>query len=128
MEGAMSKAINKLLVEKGYELFNRPKEFVEFTANKKANSLLNDLDNTPHAFVLACIMDRQIDAKLAWIIPYKLKDRIQKFDFLTLSKLSKDEIHQHFITPDNLHRFPDVMSNNFFSAIRHIETKYNGDA
>lgn len=57
--------IAELLVEKGKALYNSPRELVKFTGNNEADTLLNDLEKTPHAFVLACVMDRQIKAELA---------------------------------------------------------------
>ena len=34
-----------------------------------ADELMLDLENTPHAFVLGCVMDLGIQAEKAWIIP-----------------------------------------------------------
>jgi len=45
-----------------------PSSLTDFTGNKEADSLINDLSDHPHAFVLACIMDRQIKAEKAWLI------------------------------------------------------------
>ena len=60
----MSEAtITKLLVDKGNRLFKRPKQFVHFTKNREADEPLNDLSKHPHAFVLACVIDRQIKAE-----------------------------------------------------------------
>ena len=53
---------HNLIIEKlrsiGNNLLNKPYEFIHFTSNKETDNLLNDLKNYPHAFVLACIMDR----------------------------------------------------------------------
>ena len=53
------KAIRDKLVEHGQELFRSPKQGIPFTRVPEADALLNDLDAHPHAFVLACVMDRQ---------------------------------------------------------------------
>jgi hypothetical protein len=55
------KAIHDRLVEHGQKLFNAPKQLNTFTKIREADELLNDLDKHPHAFVLACVMDRQVN-------------------------------------------------------------------
>jgi hypothetical protein len=67
-------AIHKRLVEHGESLLRAAKEFKKFTGNAAADNLLNDLDAHPHAFVLACVMGRQIKAEKAWVIPYRIAD------------------------------------------------------
>lgn len=43
--------------------------------NEKATPVQIDLYNSyPHIFVLACVMDRQIDADRAWQIPLKVAE------------------------------------------------------
>lgn len=39
--------------------------FVEFTDNHAINTFLNNFDEYPHAFVLGCVMDKQIPAQRA---------------------------------------------------------------
>lgn len=63
-------AICKRLVEKGQELFDGPRVPFTFTGEPPADALVSNLEDYPHAFVLACIMDRQIQATRAWLIPY----------------------------------------------------------
>jgi len=60
--------IVNILKKKGTRLLNEPAKKLDFTPDQKANDLLNKLEEFPHAFVLACIMDRQITAERAWII------------------------------------------------------------
>ncbi len=64
--------IIKVLKEKGNELFKKPPKNIKFTKNKEPDKLLNNLKDFPHAFVLACLMDRQIKAERAWLIPYEI--------------------------------------------------------
>lgn len=118
----------KSLTERGGELFNRPSAPVQFTGQPQADRLLNDLDNYPHAFVLACIMDRQIKAERAWLIPYEMKKRIGSFRFSKLKNLSLSTIKRHMVKPEPLHRFNEVMSRYFYFGIQKIKTDYNGNA
>jgi endonuclease III len=57
------KTIGDRLVEHGHALFSAPWRQVPFTRIEPADALLNDLKGHPHAFVLACVMDRQIKAE-----------------------------------------------------------------
>lgn len=122
------KAIIKILVEKGQELSRKPKEPVQFTNNTEANNLLNDLTDHPHAFVLACVMDRQITAEKAWSIPFKISEKIHDFSMKTLLELSEGEVYKLMSEPQPLHRFVSKMSACFFSAVQRIERAYSGDA
>ncbi|HHE40754.1 MAG TPA: iron-sulfur cluster loop [Candidatus Cloacimonetes bacterium] len=115
------------LIKRGNELFNLPYKKVNFTGNEEADTLLNDLRKFPHAYVLACIMDRQIKAERAWLIPYLISQELGSFDFERLLKLDLDSLKEIF-KRKSLHRFNDVMAANFFSAIQLIHTKYQNDA
>jgi len=121
-------AITKLLVEKGKRLYEAPKQFVHFTKNREADDLLNDLSNHPHAFVLACVMDRQIKAEKAWIIPHKVREKLGSFDFRILRKLPQKQIYRLMTKPEPLHRFPEEMSRNFYEAVNLIADRYANNA
>ena len=121
--------IKNLLVKHGQEKIRekRPK-LIEFTHVVKYDQFLNDRTNFPHAFVIGCVMDRQIKAELAWAIPYKLKERIGNFDFSTLYQLSEKQISKYLKKPTPLHHYPNKMSDCLHSAIQIIGDKYDGDA
>lgn len=119
--------IVKILIRKGKELFNQPYKKIEFTKNPEADNLLNNLKEYPHAFVLACIMDRQMKAEKAWLIPYKISKEIGTFKFSKLLSLKLSEIKKIF-KRKNLHRFNEVMAENFYFAIQKIHKDYNDDA
>ncbi len=70
MQTTNEAAIRDALVKRGQDLFNATQKHVQFTKNAAADALLNDLAGHPHAFVLACLMDRQVKAEKAWLIPY----------------------------------------------------------
>lgn len=116
-----------ILIQKGKDLFRQPYQTIEFTKNQEADKFLNDLRNYPHAFVLACVMDRQIKAERAWMIPHEISKEIGGFEFSKFLSLSLKSIEKIF-KKKGLHRFNDVMSRNFYLAIQKIHEDYNDDA
>jgi endonuclease III len=122
------KDITNRLVKHGQKHMRLSPRITTFTGVKEYDALLNDLERFPHAFVIACVMDRQIKAELAWAIPYKLKERIGDFEFTTLYNLSKKQAMKHLNSPSPLHRFPEIMSECLYSVIQVIGDKYGGDA
>jgi len=122
------KSIRDMLVERGKELFRAPKQLIRFTGDANADALLNDLENYPHAFVLACIMDRQMKAERAWLIPYLFSQKIGDFSMKKLSALSVNDIRHLMSKPEPLHRFSDKMAVNFYSAFQRISVIYNSNA
>ena len=116
-----------ILIQKGTELSQLPYNKVTFTANPEADNLLNDLGEYPHAFVLACVMDRQIKAERAWLIPYSISKEIGGFQFRKLLGTDLDSLREIF-KRRSLHRFNEVMAENFYSAIHLIHTKYSDNA
>jgi endonuclease III len=121
-------AIRDRLVERGQRLFAAPKETIGFSDQAAADRLLNDLDNCPHAFVLGCVMNRQIKAKRAWLIPYAVSERLGGFSMEALSRLSRVEVKGAMSKPEPLHHFVNTMSGLFWSAVQLIATRYEGDA
>ncbi len=126
--GIMNFRVKAILVKRGEELFSSKAARVSFTNDPQADALLNDLSGHPHAFVLACIMDRQIKAERAWMIPHLISQKLYGFSFSLLRKLSLDEVRDLFSKPEPLHRFPEEMSRNFYAAVQHIDRSYGGDA
>ncbi len=117
------------LVEIGIEVFNEKKMIQrhKFTDNSDADRYLNDIKNYPHIFVLACLMDRQISAEKAWIIPYNLCSYFEVFTNNDLAKLSKQEIIDWFVTTKP-HRYNEIMAEVFYQAVQRIHEIYNDDA
>lgn len=126
-EGTMSSASN-LLVERGKELFRLDRTLTKFTGVPAADALLNDLDRFPHAFVLACTMDRRVRAETAWKVPYELSQRLGDFSMDTLRTVSRDQFKKAFLTPSPLHRNPNMMWEIAYEAIQRIGSCYQGDA
>lgn len=122
-------AIRDRLVEHGRHLLGaRRRRMISFSGDPTADELLNDLVRYPHAFVLACIMDRQIKAERAWLIPHKLRARLGGFSISRLGRLSRKDTVLLMSKPENLHRFPDIMGGLLYAAVQRIIDQYDGDA
>ena len=120
--------IAAVLVQRGKAVLEAPAERPKFTEDVKANALVTNLERYPHAYVIACIMDRQIKAERAWEIPYRIRERVGSFEFRRLRELSKADLVGAMRKPTTLHRYPAVMAANIYSAITLIDDKYGGDA
>ena len=119
--------ITEILIERGNKLLKAKREFVEFTKDKEADKLMNDIEHNSHIFVLACVMDRQIPAERAWRIPYLISQEIGGHEFERFLNLKKEQIKEIF-NKKKLHRFNDEMAENFYLAIQKIHKDYNDDA
>jgi len=119
--------ILNVLIKRGNELFKQPYQKINFTQNPEADDLLNDLSQFPHAFVLASIMDKQIKAERAWLIPYKVSKKIGGFEFNKLLSCSEDYINAIF-KEEQLHRFNKDSAKYFHLAIQRIHKEYDNNA
>jgi endonuclease III len=118
------------IVKLGKKMFLEEKERrgpFPFVPDKKANDLLNDIAKNPHVFVLGCLMDRQIKAEKAWMIPQEVFKVLGTSDFNELQKEPEKKFIEIF-NDNNLHRFNDTMANIFYSGIQDIKTEYHGNA
>ncbi|GAG52184.1 unnamed protein product, partial [marine sediment metagenome] len=122
------KEIVERLEAKGESLLNSPVKTQQFVDHPEANALVNDLDGHPHAYVLACLMDRQIKAELAWMIPHEFSMRVGTFEIDDLAKLKQEDVLLVFNQPTSLHRFPEKMGNIFYLGIQKIKNDYQGVA
>lgn len=113
-----SRAVNSSLSEQ---------TIVHFLDDKDENALLNDLENYPHAFVLACCMDRQISSERAWRIPCVVRGFCKEFSIEALSQFPL-EWYKKVFEEQSLHRYNDKMAEVFYSAVLRIKNVYGGDA
>lgn len=116
------------LVAQAEEKLAAPPQPIVFVGQKDADALLNDLAGYPHAFLFACLMDRQMKAEKVWAIPYELQCRLGGFDFPRLARLTESDCERAMTEPEPLHRFTKVMSQTLYKAIRRIDQVYSGDA
>ncbi len=98
------------------------------TGVAEADALVNNLSEFPHAFVLACLMDRGEKWQRAWQVPYEISRRISDFSISTLSALSLDQLTDFMSQPKNLHRYHKKMSEVFYRAVQRIVNEYDGHA
>ena len=119
-------SLEEKLKEESIKEYNKIKQ-ISLVSDEEKNRLVTDLDNCPHAFVLACAMDRQITADRAWSIPYEIKKILGDFSIDTLYKVSLEEYKNIFNTK-KLHRFNDDMATIFYNAVHKIVSDYDGDA
>lgn len=117
----------EVLKQRGIELLNQPRSFVQFTGIEAADQLLNDIDRQPHAFVLACLMDQQVKAERAWRIPYQISVTVGDFTFPSLLAIGLEELVRIFGS-QGLHRFNPKMAKVFYLGLQLIHTAYRGNA
>lgn len=119
----MEKEVKTFLLNKA----NEKKEIkVHFTEDDRVNGLINDLEHYPHAYVLACFMDRQVKAEKAWSIPYYVKEALGDFSMQTLVNTTRKRYIEIF-KEKNLHRFNEKMADVFFSGVKRIHDVYYDD-
>ena len=119
--------IKLLLIEKSKKLFEEDKAIVHLVNDEKQNKFLNDLENYPHAFVLACLMDKKIKAERAWAIPYKIYKELKSFDIYKLKEKGKG-YYKDLFNKNKFHIFNNDMAEVFYNGICRIIDKYEGKA
>ena len=91
-----------------------------------ARDLVNDLERYPHAFVLACIADRQTKSDIAWSLPHALREEAGGFALDTLLGLEDDVWAS--VLEDSGHMLATDMARLLPAALRHIGDRYGEDA
>ncbi|MBP8257215.1 MAG: hypothetical protein KAX37_07800, partial [Opitutaceae bacterium] len=123
-----ARRISRMLVARGRREFEASRRVPQFTPDRAANALMADLRGFPHAFVIGCLMDRQIKAERAWEIPYRIQERLGSFEFRELRRLSQAKVIRLMRRPTPLHRYPETMGTNLHAALALIADRYDGDA
>lgn len=123
-----ARQIGRILVGRGRKELEASPRVPTYTQDRLANALVADLRNYPHAFVVGCIMDRQIKAERAWEIPYRIQERLGSFEFRKLRRLSVAQVTRLMRRPTPIHRYPPTMGKNMHAALALIADRYGGDA
>lgn len=120
-------AIGKLVLRESKRLgsvrINPEFEYV----SKAAQRLIRDIDLQPHAFVIGCVVDQQINASDAWEMPLKLKREFGGFSIRRLVSIGLEEWQDAFVRL-RLHRHPKRMAQFVYKAVQRINSHYGGDA
>lgn len=116
----------KLICEAKKRLEQCKNEFK--TGEPKAEEMLIDIDGYSHHFVLACLMDRRIDARRAWRIPYLVGlENKKRWDFCAYEELELPAIEKIFVKL-RLHRHNNKMAIIFHEGIKRISNCFGGVA
>ena len=121
-------ALRHRLVAQGSAQLLAPRGHVSFTGEPAPDKLINDIEGHPHAFVLAALVDRQVDAKIAWRLPQKVEERVGSFEIADLAKLSTGDWIRVLREPTSLHRFNETMAGVLHAGVDRIVRTYSGDA
>lgn len=101
---------------------------VVFTREAGPDTLLNDLGRYPHAFLLACLMDRQVAAERAWKVPWIVRQSVGSFEFAALAALTEGDWLAIMTGPPAAHRLPNKMASVARRAVARVADRYAGDA
>ena len=112
-----------LITEKGLT-------YEEKAFRKNADMLVRNIEEYPHAYVLACLMDTGVDADIAWCIPYRVYIELGSFKIEDLSKVEQQEYINMFSGVKKWHRYPASKAKYFYHAVQKIvNTEFiDGDA
>lgn len=99
----------------------------EPTCSDAANEYYNNIERYPHIFVLGCLMNKQIKAENAWLIPYRLCRDFDAFEMKRLSELSLEQITEWFMS-NKSHWFKKKAAKEFYEGVQRIHNEYDDDA
>ncbi len=127
--------MSELLIKLGKKEFEKSRKSEKpeigeetFSGDPVANALLADFDNTPHAFVLGCLMDLKIPAEKAWALPRKIFEALGSSSIEDLKEYSLQEWVSLFKERKWHPLGGEKMGKVAHHAVRDINEKYCGDA
>ena len=117
------------LVSEGESSLAAPPTPFSFTGSDKADALIKDLDGHPHAFLFACLVDRQVTAERAWMVPSLVRERNGGlFEMGDLEQLTEADRIRLMREPTAAHRLPETMARVLHRAVARLVSHYDGDA
>lgn len=127
MSVQIERLINRL-VEEGNSALAQARQPAEFAYDPDADAILNDLEQYPQAFVLACLCDRQGTARQAWMVPLRLLERFRTLDIGELAQRSTSDWERVVRQPTPIHRMPEKMAVVLERGVQRLWTQYGGEA
>ena len=116
------------MISRGKQLFDSKPRYVRFTNFGPADRLVNSIRKYPHAYVIACLLDKQLKAEKAWAAPHQISIRLGMFEIQELRRLTEKKWVSVMSRPTPLHRFPAKMGSETYLAVQHIAENYGGNA
>jgi len=98
--------------------------------NDQAEKFVRNIEENPHAFALACLMDTGVAADVAWTIPYRIFQVLGTFDIRDLYRIKEQDYTNMFSGEKKWHRYPAKKAKVLYDAVHKIvDTKFmDGDA
>jgi endonuclease III len=128
LEKKQLESLQEKLVTMAERVYQGPWEIGKFSKNERANQIINNIQEMPHVFVMACLLGRQFHDEKAWETMAYLEERIGTLDIKKLSRLTQSDWEKAFMKPTPLHGFPREMAGFVLTAVQRIVKEYDGDA
>ncbi len=96
----------------------------------RAEKLIRNIIDYPHALLLASLMDTNVDANVAWTIPNRVFEVCGKFDIQSLYNIPLERYELWFSGNPSWHRHPIKKAKVFYDAVHKIveDSELQGDA
>jgi endonuclease III len=102
-----------------------PGERWQPTPDAEANRLLTE---NPFAFLLAVIADYGVPAERAWVLPFKLRQKLCHLDPRLIDAMGTERLGSVLRQIQSGPRFPNMLAKFFVAASRKVLLEYEGDA
>jgi hypothetical protein len=78
----------------------------------------------PFAFVLGAIAHRQSEPKTGWLLPFRLRNRLDHLYPSKMVRMRRDDLVDAIKREPALHPMPGLMANRFLKAADQIQVQY----
>ena len=95
------------------------------TPDAEANRFLTE---NPFAFLLAVIADYRVPAERAWLLPFRLRQKLRHLNPRILGSMVPKELGNILREIPSGHRFPNMVAKFFVAASQKVVSEYDSDA